>query len=56
MCIEVTLCKNKLYLAYCYVPHRQSNYNDFDELDSNDPFSYVCGGNLCVFLQRKILH
>ena len=56
MCIEVTLCKKKLYLAYYDIPLKQSNNNDFDELDFDDPFSDVCGGSLCVFLQRKILH
>ena len=40
--VEITLCKDKLYVACCYIPHRESNYTYFYELDCNDPFSDVC--------------
>ena len=42
MWVEVTLCKDKLYLACCYMHLRESNYYNLYELDRHDPLFDVC--------------
>ena len=41
MWLGVILCKVKVYLACCYIPHRESNYYNLYELDLDGPYSSV---------------
>ena len=55
MWIEVTLCKDKLYLASCYIPHRESNYYKLYKLDSDDPCLNACADNITYVKIGKML-
>ena len=40
--VKVILCKDNLFLACCYIPHRESNYYNLYQLDPDGPYSSVC--------------
>ena len=42
MWVEVTLCKDKLYLACCYIPQREFDFYNLYELVHDDFIFYVC--------------
>ena len=42
MWLGVILCKVKVYLTCCYIPHQEFNYNNLYVLDHDDLVSNVC--------------
>ena len=37
MWVELTASEHTIYVACCYIPHRESNYHNLYELDHDDP-------------------
>ena len=53
--LEINLGKENLYIAACYIPHKESNYYNKFGLQHDDPFPYLCRDILVFERLGKLL-